>query len=386
MYNSINLIQLDCSENQINSLDITSNSALTVFSCHSNTPLNSLNIKNGNNTAITTFYANYNPNLSCIAVDNPSWSSANWTEVDSQTSFSDNCTNNDIDGDSILNENDICPNTPAGETVDANGCSSSQLDDDNDGVMNNLDLCPSTPTGVTVDANGCFYLPENNFNLLVTSETCPNKNNGQLVISANETHDYVASINATTYTFTTTKTITDLQPGNYTVCITVTGVTFEQCYNITIEEGTTVSGKSSVKQNKATIEMDRGTPPFKVFVNKNEVLNTNNLIFSVDVKHGDLLEVKTAKECEGIYLKAINLIDGIVAYPNPTNGKFGISLPNTLKEITIELYTIGSQLISKKTYPVYNGKVQLSLENQPSGVYVAKINMETPIHVNIIKQ
>ncbi|MCF6182698.1 MAG: T9SS type A sorting domain-containing protein [Lutibacter sp.] len=132
--------------------------------------------------------------------------------------------------------------------------------------------------------------------------------------------------------------------------------------------------------------MDRGTPPFKVFVNKNEVLNTNNLIFSVDVKHGDLLEVKTAKECEGIYLKAINLIDGIVAYPNPTNGKFGISLPNTLKEITIELYTIGSQLISKKTYPVYNGKVQLSLENQPSGVYVAKINMETPIHVNIIKQ
>ena len=29
---------------------------------------------------------------------------------------------------------DSCPSTPAGESVDVNGCSQSQLDDDNDGV------------------------------------------------------------------------------------------------------------------------------------------------------------------------------------------------------------------------------------------------------------
>ena len=34
-----------------------------------------------------------------------------------------------------INHSDQCPNTPAGESVDANGCSQSQLDDDGDGIV-----------------------------------------------------------------------------------------------------------------------------------------------------------------------------------------------------------------------------------------------------------
>lgn len=33
---------------------------------------------------------------------------------------------------------------PAGESVNSNGCSESQLDDDNDGINNDKDLCPNT--------------------------------------------------------------------------------------------------------------------------------------------------------------------------------------------------------------------------------------------------
>jgi len=61
----------------------------------------------------------------------------------------------DDDKDGVLNAADKCPNTPAGETVDASGCSQSQLDDDKDGVMNTMDKCPNTPAGQPVDANGC---------------------------------------------------------------------------------------------------------------------------------------------------------------------------------------------------------------------------------------
>ena len=32
----------------------------------------------------------------------------------------------DDDGDGVGNDDDICPDTPAGETVDADGCSNSQ--------------------------------------------------------------------------------------------------------------------------------------------------------------------------------------------------------------------------------------------------------------------
>ncbi|MDA8640292.1 thrombospondin type 3 repeat-containing protein, partial [Flavobacteriaceae bacterium] len=61
----------------------------------------------------------------------------------------------DEDGDGVEDEDDSCAGTPAGETVDASGCSESQKDDDGDGVFNNVDQCPSTESGVEVDENGC---------------------------------------------------------------------------------------------------------------------------------------------------------------------------------------------------------------------------------------
>ena len=64
----------------------------------------------------------------------------------------------DADGDGVPDTGDQCPDTPTGETVDANGCSASQLDADGDGVPDAGDQCPGTPTGETVDANGCTPL------------------------------------------------------------------------------------------------------------------------------------------------------------------------------------------------------------------------------------
>ena len=61
----------------------------------------------------------------------------------------------DADGDGVPDASDTCPGTPAGEAVDANGCSAGQLDADGDGVPDASDLCPGTPAGEAVDVNGC---------------------------------------------------------------------------------------------------------------------------------------------------------------------------------------------------------------------------------------
>jgi len=61
----------------------------------------------------------------------------------------------DDDNDGVVNSEDNCPNTPNGESVDANGCSQSQLDDDNDGVSNADDICPNTSTDEVADSQGC---------------------------------------------------------------------------------------------------------------------------------------------------------------------------------------------------------------------------------------
>ncbi|MCP4628732.1 MAG: hypothetical protein GY850_35280, partial [bacterium] len=61
----------------------------------------------------------------------------------------------DSDGDGVPDIGDLCPDTPAGAPVDANGCADSQKDSDGDGISDDQDLCLDTPVGVTVDANGC---------------------------------------------------------------------------------------------------------------------------------------------------------------------------------------------------------------------------------------
>ncbi len=68
--------------------------------------LESLNVRNGNNTNISGFFAQNNPNLECIEVDDPQYSEANWPDIDPQVVFSEDCNplgiiDNEIDNLSI---------------------------------------------------------------------------------------------------------------------------------------------------------------------------------------------------------------------------------------------------------------------------------------------
>ncbi len=80
----------------------------------------------------------------------------------------------DRDHDGVLDPSDLCPNTPAGTKVDANGCAIKPkiveevipeplqepepvvvLDSDNDGVTDDVDICPNTPYKFKVNKVGC---------------------------------------------------------------------------------------------------------------------------------------------------------------------------------------------------------------------------------------
>ena len=88
--NNIALDFLQCDNNQLTSLDVSSNAALVYLQCNNNL-LNSLDLRNGNNTNTSVFYAVGNPNLTCIDVDNVAWSTTNWTNIDPQHYFSNDC-------------------------------------------------------------------------------------------------------------------------------------------------------------------------------------------------------------------------------------------------------------------------------------------------------
>ena len=233
-----------------------------------------------------------------------------------------------------------------------------------------------------------FALPSDNFTIEFKSETCANKKNGQISINAIQSYNYVAKINNINYNFVNNSlTVSDLAPGTYPVCITIPGKIFEQCFSITIGSGGTLVGKSTLTSNKIAVEIAEGTAPYQVVLNGITQFETNSTSFSVDVQKGDVLEVKSAVPCEGIYTQNISVnSDTVLAYPNPVQDVMTLLVPTSKNEVHIALYTANGQLISKDKYTVVDQKVKLSLGKLASAVYFAKIDLENPVSLTIIKQ
>lgn len=97
---------LYCALNQLTSLDVSQNPNLKELGCNNN-GLTSLNVANGNNTNTQKIFAADNPDLICVQVDDPIYSSANWTgtsfQFDPQISF--------------INEGAVCPVTSINEAA-----------------------------------------------------------------------------------------------------------------------------------------------------------------------------------------------------------------------------------------------------------------------------
>ena len=97
------------------------------------------------------------------------------------------------------------------------------------------------------------------------------------------------------------------------------------------------------------------------------------------------MEVKSAQECEGIFLKKIGS-DQLVAFPNPTAGDFEILIPSGEKEVTVAIFNTLSQLISKEVYPIILGKAKVSIANKPKGMYLAVVYLKIPKTIKVLKQ
>lgn len=261
-------------------------------------------------------------------------------------------------------------------------------DSDNDGVPDDVDNCPNTFPGATVNEFGCalFSLPADNFTVQVTSETCPDKNNGVISISANSAEEYTVTINGTDYNFTSELVVENLPPDVYEFCISVKGTGYSQCYEVTVNTGVSLLGKTALAGNKLQVSIESGTAPFYTSVNGIVKYTSNKSEFEIDVKDGDEIEISTKVSCEGVLAKKIDFTEMIGVYPNPSKDVFTFSIPQSQGDVQIEIYSISGSLVSSATYSPVNGKVTVSLDNKTSGLYIAKVYLEQPLVFKIIKE
>ena len=329
--NNTQLISLYASSNKLTTLDLSKNPNLEQVLCNNNN-LMKLNFKNGANTKIDSYYQTTftdNPNLTCILVDDVNYADTKWANYKDKSA-----------------------------SYNAAECN--------------------------------FSLGPKNFTVESKGETCIGENNGEISITAIAALQYAVTVNGIAKTFTNnTLKLSSLAPGTYTIIISVSNETYEQSFSVTIPKAASITGKSTVTSKKVDVEITEGTAPYTVFVDGEAQFQTIDNNFSVALEKGGLVEVATSKACEGIFAKKVSsseLGTILAAYPNPTSGAVEIAIPSTKAEAVIEIYNFGGQLVSHDTYKIENRTAKLNLQNLPSGIYAAKIYLETPEYVKIIKK
>ncbi|WP_025665754.1 immunoglobulin-like domain-containing protein [Aquimarina megaterium] len=401
--NNPNLKKLKVGKNALTTLDVTACSQLEELAVHQNL-LESLDVRNGNNNLITDFFVLYNPNLTCIQVDDPTATYLSSWEKDDIASFSEDCVTPVI---TLLGGNPQVIElgsgyTELGATVD-DGVTNVVIDtsDFQDTVgsytirYNATDASGNVAIEVTRTVNvinSCpiVSLPANNFTITTTSETCTDKDNGTIAISAVTVLDYNTTINGVEYSFTSALTVDNLPPGTYPVCIAIEGfASCEQCFEMVIEEAESLTGKTELLAEagtaKVNVEVTTGTAPYIAKINNKIVGEYTTKNFILDVQHGDELEVSSSVDCEGKLSTKVSLFDQVSIAPNPTKGDVMLTLPDTqLQTINVSMYNALGTQVSSGEYIITSGQVILPMKQLPQGIYFVSIDHRATF--KIVKQ
>ncbi|MDB4127105.1 protein phosphatase 1 regulatory subunit 42, partial [Flavobacteriales bacterium] len=172
--NKPSLNYLTATNNNLNTLDASGCGALSYLLVNNNN-LDSLNFQNGNNIGLTLYNSLNNPNLSCVQVDDANYSSTNWTNLDSWTAFSTNCSLIYGCMDSTQFNFNALANTDDGFCIPyLNGCTDSLAINYNSLANTNDGSCYSC----VINVNSIYNLPSNlqtcdGFIFLTASGTAP---------------------------------------------------------------------------------------------------------------------------------------------------------------------------------------------------------------------
>ena len=202
--NNTALTNLSCDHNQLTSLDVSSNTALIELICSVN-QLECLNVKNGNNTALGDCSTGFNPSLTCIEVDDVNYSTINWTNIDPQTSFSTDC------------GNDCSACIPTSSTDVHTACDSYTWIDGNTYTSSN-----NTATYTTTNAAGCDSVITIDLTINPTPSAAVTQNGATLTATqTGATYQWIDCDDESNIVGEINQAFTPAVTGNYAVIVTI---------------------------------------------------------------------------------------------------------------------------------------------------------------------
>ena len=319
----------------------------------------------------------------------------------------------DDDNDGVNNTQDICPDTGFGDTVNPHGCSPSQLennDGDEDGVPDDLDNCPNTPSGAIVGNGGCSYLDvlvpkSDDITVKVTNTTCTNTNNGEITVNFKVSQTYYITITGPNgFSENHTKqsgsslVINNLMAGAYNLVINSQIGVFLAApnteFHVLVETPEAfIAGKTVVDNTKKTAKLVvSGSKEYAVVVNNREFKysfdDTGIHELAFDLNDGtNTIRAKTDKNCQGEYQETY-VLNRVMVSPNPTSSVEAtiLGLTNS-NNATLSMTDSGGALIKSFNLDIQNGTVVLPISDLPSGLYYINIkSIEQDVQTKLIKR
>ncbi|MBT8304079.1 MAG: thrombospondin type 3 repeat-containing protein, partial [Bacteroidia bacterium] len=320
----------------------------------------------------------------------------------------------DTDNDSVLDINDNCPDNANTNQADAdgNGIGDACQDTDGDTILDIDDNCIDVANTDQQDTNGngsgdicdTSYAEPNNITLEVISESCEGQDNGKINVNVNETFvTYTATVTGTGVDLTeaiTTNTygFTDLPVGPYTVCVSVDGRDYEQCFEINIDEsesldgvfGLANDGEDDGEVEVTSVNINSGTPPFTVTFRDEVIRVSSESSFEVETSGPGLLEVRSAKACEGImsrFVEGSNYLR-LTASPNPVINDLKISFPSIeYREVPVQIYDVTGKIVMSGNVEVQNSNyITLPFQSFKNGLYFIRVDLNKLEVLKIIKK
>ena len=281
-----------------------------------------------------------------------------------ETGFELQILSDDIDNDGILNVDDNCPET----------ANPDQEDSDEDGIG---DVCDQTPFG------------QSTFSLQSTDETCRSSNNGELSLSLSiDEPKFIVSVTGGPNGFThtpetiegTTWSLQELEAASYTVCLTTESLaTFEQCFNVTINQPRDLSVLASVARDNSSIDFQlNGSNKYYISINGNRII-TEESDYKLNLNKGlNVIRITGDKECQGVYEETIFNSEDILLSPNPAINNTSLWIGGNDKNVNLSMFDNSGRLIWTRTKELNSGRdINIETTNLKAGMYYIKVESET---------
>lgn len=240
-----------------------------------------------------------------------------------------------------------------------------------------------------------FTLPSSNFTLKTTGESCIDKDDGGIELTAVEELAYTLTLSGTSqerFNFTDILEISNLSAGDYEICITVDGEPdYEQCFEVRISEPESISASSKVNLDEKTVTLDlRGSENYTIQLN-GKTYRTNEPQITLNLnKVENSVVVFGEKGCQGTYEEMIVMSDNIFAYPNPiVSEQLSVYLGSSdeFSNVRGQLFDLTGAMVLNKHFDVTDGYIRIDMISLTQGTYILSITNQTEIYnQKILKQ